>query len=238
MTRIDANAEVGAVVAESPSTSRVFERYGIDYCCAGRRRLADACASRGLDTSAVLKDLEEAAATSPPADGWDDRPVSELLDHILGRHHAYLHAELPRLQALMDKVARVHGDRYPNVVPELAERYGQLHEDLVQHMVKEEQILFPSIRAIETGRACEAPCADLTGPVEIMEWEHEECGRTLARMREVTHAYAPPEGACASLVALFAGLQEMETDLHRHIHLENRHVHPRALALSGADRGR
>jgi regulator of cell morphogenesis and NO signaling len=132
----------------------------------------------------------------------------------------------------MEKVERVHGPNHPEVLPELARLYRRLAWDLEQHMAKEEEVLFPAIRALEAGGPSRIHCGHLSSPIRVMEWEHDECGRILARMREVTRDYALPEGACGSFAALYGGLAAMEADLHAHIHLENHLVHPRALALA------
>jgi regulator of cell morphogenesis and NO signaling len=233
MNRFDAKREVGSIVAEAPATSRVFERFGIDYCCGGNQPVAAACAARGLPTEEVLGALEREAG-SPIAEDrdWRGESLSALLDHILEAHHEYLRREIPRLRGLVRKVQEVHGDTHPGLFPELARLFERLVGDLEPHMEKEEMILFPAIRSLESGGPAPIPCGHLAGPIRVMEWEHEEVGGILQQMRRLTAGYEPPGDACASFVTLYRGLAEMEADLHRHIHLENNVLHPRALAAA------
>jgi len=233
MVRFEVTESVGTVVAKAPATSRVFERHGIDYCCGGMVALGLACAGKGLDVARVLAELEAEVATRPAGRDWTAASPGELIDHILATHHEFVKRELPRLDTLMTKVHRVHGDAHPETLPEMARLWGQVSGELRPHLMKEEQILFPAIRALAEGRPGGMPPAWLEGPIGVMEQEHEEVGAQLARMRELSGGYVAPEGACGSWRALWSGLDEFEQDLHRHIHLENSVLHPAARRLAG-----
>jgi regulator of cell morphogenesis and NO signaling len=233
MSRFTGTQSVGEVVAVAPATSRVFERHGIDFCCGGKATLSEACAARRLEVAALVAELESELAERPAERRWADASPGELIEHILATHHVFVKRELPRLDALMDKVHRVHGAAHPETLPEMARLWAQTSNDLAPHLMKEEEILFPAIVALAAGRRSAMPPAWLEGPIGVMEQEHEEVGRLLARMRELAEDYAVPEGACGSWRALWAGLDEFERDLHRHIHLENEVLHPRARALAG-----
>lgn len=213
---------VGEIAAENPSSVRVFEKYEIDYCCGGKIPLADACQARGIQAADLERELSEAAAGRPADErDWNSAPLGLLIDHILSTHHVYLKRELPRLRVLLGKVLAAHGaNRADSLVP-LGRIFDALRDELESHMAKEEMILFPAIR---NGFAM------VSQPIRVMEHEHDSAGRALAAMREVTGNYTLPENACNTYRALFSGLEEMETDLHRHIHLENNILFPRAMA--------
>jgi regulator of cell morphogenesis and NO signaling len=214
---------VGEIAAENPSSVRVFEKYEIDYCCGGRIPLADACRARGIQAADLERELSQAAAGRPVDEsGWNTAPLGLLIDHILSTHHVYLKRELPRLRVMLGKVLAAHGDHHPDSLVPLSRIFDGLRDELESHMAKEEMILFPAIR---NGFGM------VSGPIRVLEHEHDSAGRALAAMRRVTAGYALPQDACNTYRALFSGLQEMETDLHRHIHLENNVLFPRAMAV-------
>ena len=226
---------VGQLVVERPSRSRVFEELGIDYCCGGRKSLADACRSRGLDPDTVLQALlgNEPAEPADTAD-VSSLSLSDLCDLVETRHHAYLKRELPRLQFMVERVASVHGDHSP-WMREVATVFSPLHEELAAHMQKEERVLFPLIRAIEAGQtgAAQHCGGTIAHPIRAMEYEHDSAGDALHRIRDLTGSYTPPANACNTFRAVLDGLRELELDMHRHIHKENNVLFPRALELEG-----
>ena len=217
MTTLNMDITVGRIAAETPASIRVFEKYGIDFCCGGGTAFAEACAVRGLAAETVMAEIER-AAQGPGEDrtDWGTAPVGALIDHIIGTHHLYLKAELPRLEAMLAKVMAAHGD----AVPAIAEVFGPMKEELEAHLMKEEMILFPLIRSGRPGAM---------GPIRVMLAEHDSAGEALKRMRSLTDGYKAPAQACNTWRGLYAGLEEMEGDLHRHIHLENNILFPRAL---------
>lgn len=219
---INASTRIGKIAAQHPQATRVFHRYGIDFCCGGNKPLADACAAHGIDTDVVVKELQEQLGASK-ADGtrWDQQPIRDLIQHILVTFHEPLHEELPRLSALARKVYDVHRDKDPETLSELLDIVIGLETELESHMAKEEQVLFPMILS---GRGAMA-----AGPIAVMEHEHEFAGQSLTRLRELTNDYEVPEKACNTWRALWHGLAELEKDLHEHIHLENNILFPRVL---------
>ncbi len=203
-----------------PGASRVFHRHGLDFCCHGRRSLAEACAPDGLDVDALIEELITEERAAPPATRWDERPLDELMDHILAHYHEAHRAELPRLLEMAQKVERVHGDK-PECPAGLARHLANVAASMEDHMQKEEQVLFPAFRGGQ------GPLAGM--PVRCMEQEHEEHARNLERTRALAHDFVPPEGACATWRALYLGLEQLEQDLMDHVHLENHVLFPRAL---------
>jgi regulator of cell morphogenesis and NO signaling len=221
---------VGEIVAENPSQARVFQVFGIDFCCQGGRTLREACTLKGIGLESVIEQLEAANATpNAPENNPALLPPVELIEHIVNKHHACLRAELPRIHAMSGRVAKVHGGHTPSLV-EVFDVFCAMAAELDSHMMKEEQILFPAIRALCEG----SRVMPLDAPVARMLQEHDDAGAALARMRELTNGFTPPPEACNTYRALFAGLAELEEDLHRHIHLENAVLFPQAMALAKA----
>jgi regulator of cell morphogenesis and NO signaling len=219
---------VGELVAERPGRSRVFQAFNIDFCCQGGRTLREACERKGLAAEAVADQLEaELADNSAPAQNPAELPPHELAAYIVETHHGFLRRELPRLHAMAERVAHVHGGHTPSLI-EMFHIYTGMEAELASHMMKEEQILFPAVVAMSRGEA--APLT-LDGPISCMIHEHEEVGAALARLRELSRGFQPPADACNTYRALFAGLHDLEEDLHRHIHLENAVLFPAARAM-------
>ncbi len=219
---------VGEIVAARPLLARLFEQLGIDYCCGGKQPLAAVCARRGLDlgtTLALLESAGAALAAGAPEVNAAAMGQAELADHIEAVHHAYLKTELPRLVEMADRVALKHEWRDARL-REVRLAVRDLAEEMLSHMQKEEQILFPLVRRIAAG---EQP-ADLAGPIAQMEAEHESAGGLTGRLRLLTDGFTPGADACNTHRALLAGLAEFEADLHRHVHKENNILFPRALA--------
>jgi regulator of cell morphogenesis and NO signaling len=222
-----------------PGATRIFEDFRIDYCCRGARTLADACAADGVALEQVVPRLERAAArmTAIAEDGWHERPLFELVRHIVDRHHTYTRDELDRLGPLAHKVARVHGKRHPELEEVLA-LFVEMADELGPHLRKEEIVLFPYIEDLETAtRAARPhrapPFGRVENPVRMMMVEHDHAGTILRKLRAVTSDYAAPPDACGSYQALYAGLEALERDLHEHIHLESNILFPRAILLEG-----
>jgi len=219
---IHSDSQVGRIAAEHPISTRVFARYGIDYCCGGGVPLAEACESRGLDAERVMEEIQrEVDPVAGAGEHWSEAPLPDLVTHILVAYHQPLKEELPRLEAMARKVLEVHRDKEPEMLTELLSVYLGIKADLEPHMEKEEQILFPMI---QRGQGFLAD-----GPVAVMREEHEVVGSALKRLRALTNDYEVPARACNTWRALWHGLAAMEKELHQHIHLENNILFPRAL---------
>lgn len=237
MTEISGMATVGALVAERPLRAKLFERHDIDFCCGGKKTIFEVCQTKELDAKWLIAELTNFDAqtamivSEPPL---ASSTLSELIDHIETTHHAYLKEHLPRLLKLMDKVAHVHGETKPFLLRMRGLIY-ELFEDLMPHMMKEEEVLFPLIRRLE--KSDQLPmfhCGSIQNPMRVMEIEHEEVGRLLRKIRQITDEYKPPSDACNSFLALYAFLEDLERDLHIHIHKENNILHPRVRELEAA----
>jgi regulator of cell morphogenesis and NO signaling len=229
---IDPTTTLGDLVTSHPDLASELERRSLDYCCGGTRTLADACSTQGLDPSAVVEELAAVATAEPAA--WADLGAAELVDHLERTHHAYLHAELPRLAALSAKVRSVHGANHPEL-EEVDTTFGQLRGELDPHLAKEERVLFPMIR--ELARDAEEPalhCGSLQHPISQMLREHDQAGALLERLRSVTEGYTVPADGCASYRALYQALEQLESDTHLHVHIENNRLFPMVVELEQA----
>ncbi|HET6381907.1 MAG TPA: iron-sulfur cluster repair di-iron protein [Armatimonadota bacterium] len=231
MSQIALTSEVGQLVAESPETARIFERFGIDYCCGGKMSLAKACARKGVDVVDVLEALEISERRTPTREsGLASSSLADLVDHIVEVHHAYLKEEMPRLHEIIEKVDRVHGDQHPEL-HEVIRTYADFRTDMEMHMGKEETVLFPMCKQLETTQTRPSfHCGTIENPIDVMEAEHEAAGQALAQMRRLTNDFTPPADACNTYRVMLDGLACLEADTHQHVHLENNILFPRAVA--------
>jgi regulator of cell morphogenesis and NO signaling len=228
---------VGTVAAEHPGTIRVFERYGIDFCCGGKRSLGDVCREKGVEVGALARELtaELALREEKVPTRWTDVELPAVVDHILRRFHRRLDEDLPRLAQMMQKVLGVYGAARPELA-EAARTFAALREDIEPHMMKEERVLFPYIQRMH-GLAgvgtplLASPFGSIDSPIRVMEMEHESVGHLLAELRRLTNGYSAPPDACNTYRGLMHGLAELERDTHEHIHLENNVLFTRAKAL-------
>lgn len=240
MTSIE-NKTVREIAIENPATVRIFESLGIDYCCGGRRSLEEACnrAHVPLPQALELIATAEPEARSSEEDNWPDASLSDLIQQIVNRHHSFVRQEVPRLEALCDKVVSRHGEAHPELAS-IQALFGALGQELSAHMMKEEHILFPYLEKMETAvRKNEPFPASCFGtiqmPIARMLADHDDAGELTAKIRSLANGFQAPEGACPSYHGLYHGLEEFERDLHRHIHLENNILFPRAVEM---ERGR
>jgi regulator of cell morphogenesis and NO signaling len=231
------DATIGEMVTDNFRTAAVFQSYGIDFCCRGNRTLAQACAEKGIDREAVLADLRKIDGNGggdplPKFDLWE---LDFLMDYIVNNHHSYVRRMLPTLYQHTAKIASVHGGNHPELM-RVASGFAAIGQELEQHMLKEEQVLFPFIkRLVAARRAGMTPAAPPFGtvrnPIAMMQREHQNAGDEMALIRELTNNYTPPEDACTTYRVTLQELQEFEQDLHRHVHLENNILFPKALRL-------
>lgn len=217
-----------------PSAIPIFERLQIDYCCHGNRPIAEACRTAGITPDELLGMIESevAAPQSAPA---AEEPLDVLTSFVINTHHAYTRQALETMQMLAAKVRDAHEVRHPELVT-LAGLARELNADLIPHMLKEEQVLFPYVNALQDAdrNGTEPPMpffGTIKNPIRMMMLEHEVAGETMARMRSASSDFRVPQDACPSYRAYFNLLQEFEADLHRHIHLENNVLFPRAAKL-------
>lgn len=226
------------VAALSLGAVRTLERYGLDYCCGGKRPFDEACLSKALNPQSVLEEIQRAQGAGAEDRDWQKARLGDLVRHIVGTHHEYLKLELPALANRLAKVHSVHGPRDPEMLNRMVEVFGSLRAEMELHMHKEETILFPFIeqygRAEDQGAPVPpVPFGSIARPIGVMETEHAAAGDALGELRTLTKNYELPAYACTTVRTLYEGLKALEADLHVHIHLENNILFPRALALEG-----
>lgn len=218
---------LGDLVTADSRRARVLEGFGLDYCCNGHRTLVEAVSDAGLDLAEVATALTFADA--PPAASALPLEHGALAHDIVDTHHAFMWEEMPRLQALVDKVHGVHGSAHPELA-QVREAYTRAVAEIEPHMTTEERKVFPAISRMErTGSRPDS--GSLAGAIDQLRREHDVVGELFRSISDVTHGYAVPTDACASYTAMLQGLQEMEHDLHEHIHKENNVLFPRVLEL-------
>lgn len=227
---------VREIALQVPESTRIFEKYKIDYCCGGNQPLAQACASAGIEVDNVMSMLA-GVAEPKVAHGVDFKEASlpDLITHILETHHVFTKAEMDRLELLAEKVANAHGTNHPELI-RLKDLVEALCAELKPHMFKEEQLLFPYMIAMSDAAEHErpapfAPFGTVNNPIRMMIREHDGAGDILRALRSLTADYTLPADACTSYRTLFHALENFEMDLHQHIHLENNILFPKALDL-------
>lgn len=227
---------VGELAVEVPTSIRVFEAWKIDYCCGGLTPLSDACAAVGKSVDEFMAELERAAAVPDgTARNWSADTLAAMGANIVAMYHVYTREELQTVIPLAAKVLGVHGERHPELA-EVAALVQELTNDMLPHMLKEEQVLFPYVQQLEAAATNGQPAptpffGTVKNPVRMMMLEHDRVGELLARLRVVTADYAAPDDACFSYRELYRRLAEFELRTHEHVHVENNVYFPRAVTL-------
>ena len=226
---------VREIAIQNPGSVRVFESLGIDYCCGGKRPLREACQRAAVPLEEVLRLLSAAGDRQEVPGNWAEASVKDLVAHIVRDHHGYVRRESPRLVSKLEKVVVRHGGAHPEVKT-IQELFVALIDELLAHMIKEENVLFPYLAKMEAstsdGRALpHAIFGSIEVPISRMVADHDDAGELTARIRALSGDFQPPVGACPTYRALYQGLEEFERDLHRHVHLENNILFPRALEM-------
>jgi len=227
---------IGELVAKDYRKAEVFKKYGLDFCCGGKKSVARACREKGISPAQVEQELN--ALTETPLSraqnfaAWD---LNFLADYIENNHHTYVREALPALTEYTTKIARVHGEWHPEL-REIARHFAAVASELNAHMPKEERVLFPYIRRLNEAEKVGASVVrpgfgSIQNPINMMEMEHEAAGNSMEAIRELSNNYTLPAYACTTYRLAFAKLQEFEADLHQHIHLENNILFPKAVAL-------
>ncbi len=230
---------IGAIVAHDLETAKIFERYGIDFCCGGETKLGEACRQTGADPEEVVADLRKVEHIDHhTVDQINHLSPTELTAHIVQTHHDYLREALPRLGDLCEKVYNAHGEAHPELL-DLQEAFQDLRNDIEAHLQKEEQVLFPHIQGLEEAyrqqsSAPEACFQSIRQPIAMMEAEHEDAGIALGRIRTLSNHYTAPPDACTSWQLLLRELSHLELDTHVHVAKENYVLHQLAREMEDA----
>lgn len=226
---------LGDIVARDYRAAAVLERFGLDFCCGGRRTLDEACGAKNVSPQQVAAALDELTGSAPsdaPDRSWD---AGALITHIVSVHHAYVREALPSITAHLEKLVRAHGERHPELL-RIAEHVDNVARDMKTHMFKEEEVLFPYVRALQAAVTHGAPpppnmFGTVQNPIRMMEIEHAAAGNELEVIRELTNNYTVPADGCTTYRVCFRELEAFDADLRRHVHLENNVLFPKALGL-------
>jgi len=227
---------VGEFVAEDYRTAKVFERYGIDFCCGGKVGLSDACRERGIDPAAMQEEIEAVKAEplerSQNYGAWG---LPFLSDYIINTHHSYLNENTNQIAVYANKIAQVHGAHHPEVI-EIARIFDKIAIDMAVHLREEEEVLFPAIRRVDAARkdGVEPDATDLDALkkcLETLHQDHDAIGDAVHTIRDLSKGYAIPADVCNTFVVTYQKLKEFEDDLHKHVHLENNILFPKAAKL-------
>lgn len=222
-------SKTGDIVTQFPMASQIFKKYKIDFCCGGDRPIGEALEQKQLDKEEVLQQINELYQASKSENkkqiNWAEQDYGTLIDHVLNVHHAYLNQALPELAAFVKKVYRVHGQHRPELA-EVFSLFNQLKMELEHHLIQEEEMIFPKVKEYEQAPS-QTKLEEIVQAIEVLEREHERSGNLLHELRKVTNDYILPEGACNTYRLTYLKLEELESDLFEHIHLENNILFPR-----------
>ena len=229
------NKTVANLVTENIKTAHVFKKYGIDFCCGGGEKIEKACENKNVALADLEQELLKATGSVEKNFNYNSWNLDFLADHIINVHHQYIEENIPLLLQYSERVAKVHGNSYPEV-KEIENLFQQVAGELASHLKKEELILFHFIKkmvqAQQREEILECPTfGTAENPVKMMEDEHEHAGELFRKIAELSNNYTPPASACNTFRAMYSKLDEFEQDLHLHIHLENNILFPKAIEL-------
>lgn len=224
------NALLGELVTDDFRVAEIFKHAGIDFCCGGKKSLEQACKEKNID----LKSIEEEIRAIGKAPALSNINYKEwepgfLADYIVNTHHKYVLKTLPDLIFYTKKIASVHGLHHPELI-EVARLFEEINKELLQHLQKEEEVLFPAIKSVVQNNTIELQSV-ISSEITRMSKEHEFAGGAMDKINEITGGYKVPEDGCNSYQVAFKMLKQFEDDLHIHVHLENNILYPKALKL-------
>ncbi|HQE11672.1 MAG TPA: iron-sulfur cluster repair di-iron protein [Flavipsychrobacter sp.] len=232
---MESSETVGQIAAKDLRKAEVFKKYGIDFCCGGKKTVREVCEEKGIDPAIVEKELQQTAQQVTNRNtNYNEWNLDFLADYIVNTHHNYVRKYLPELRGYALKVARVHGGHHPELLP-IQKLVEEIYEELTEHMINEENILFPLVKKIVMAKNNQAAVnydgESLSVLVDTMEKEHDSVGRAFDEIRSLSTNYTIPADGCASYSLLYKMLEEFENDLHVHIHLENNILFPRTIEM-------
>lgn len=236
---LGSETKVKEIALSNPGARHILEDAGIDYCCGGGKSLQEACLKANVSEAEILGRLRQNSERVAPSESrWISAPLAELTKHIRERHHQYVRDSIPRLRALLAKIREKHGDNHREL-GEIEKLFGDVAREMLMHMQKEEQILFPFIDALERASngngTIEPPFFQtVKNPIHSMLKEHDSAGELIRQIRTASNGYRAPADGCTSYHTAYQGLEEFEKDLHLHVHLENNILFPRAVEVETA----
>jgi len=227
---ITANSLVRDIVNELPKASDLFKKNRIDFCCGGNIPLSQAAEQNELNLDNLIEELkdvfEKYENTEKNVDVWTDSDSHTIINHVINNYHRVSEEELAMLSPYVTKVSRVHGEHHPELI-KMNELFYEFKKELLEHMAKEEEIVFPLIKQLADGTAAN-PEEAIKMIVEL-EKEHDHAGELLRQIRAVTSDFALPLDACGTYRLVYARLEALESLTFMHVHLENNILFPRYL---------
>lgn len=230
------NKSVGEIVAEDYRAAGVFENYKIDFCCNGGRSLSAVAAEKGLEVGALVDEIQQAQISGDGgATDYESWPLDLLADYIVKTHHRYSEAQITKIKPYLEKITQVHGDRHPELA-EINKIFNAIAGEIAAHTKKEEIMVFPFIKKLVNAKENNLPYENprsktVEDPVNMLKHEHDDQGDAFKKMAELSDDYTTPEDGCNTYRVTFGLLKEFQQDLHKHIHLENNILFPKAIAL-------
>lgn len=226
---------IGEIAVKDLRKAEVFKKYGIDFCCGGKKTLSEVCAEKNIDVTKIETELQQLSTEGKVSNvSYNEWNIDFLADYIVNTHHSYVRKYLPELRGYALKVAQVHGEHHPELLP-IQKLVEEINEELTEHMEQEEKVLFSYVKQIVHSKNTNQPLVKegktLQELIEELEKEHDFVGRCFDKIRELSNGYAIPEDACSSYKLLYKMIQEFEDDLHIHIHLENNILFPKAVDM-------
>src|SRR5450759_5394401 len=228
--------KVKDIALSNPAATQALENAGLDNCCGGGKSLHEGCLDVDVPAEEILSRLRENSKdVSPDEASWTSALLSDLTRHIREKHHRYVREAILRVQTLLDKVKAKHGENHPEIT-DIERLFTEVGREMIMHMQKEEQILFPYIDALErvtsVHSSVEPPFFQtVVNPIHAMMKEHDAAGELVKQIRKASSEYTAPADACTSYKALYQDLREFEADLHQHVHLENNILFPRSVEM-------
>ncbi len=232
-------ATLKELVTNNFQTAAVFEKYSLDFCCRGGKTIDEACKEKGINLLTVLDELSQVENDNKNVStSFTEMAPDVLCNHIVNTHHAYVAKMIPVLYAHTQKVAAVHGANHPELIS-IAKHFETVALEFQQHMKKEEQMLFPFIKALYAATkknepVIHSPFGSVKNPIQMMETEHQHAGDEMFEIRSLSNNYTIPEDGCTTYRITYKELQDFERDLHEHVHLENNILFPAAVLLEQA----
>lgn len=222
------NTLVRDIVNELPKTSDVFKKFRIDFCCGGNIPLSEAIAANGINEEAIIEELkavfEKHSSAETDVEVWTKSDSTTIIDHVINHYHRTSEEELSLLSPYVTKVSRVHGDSHPELL-KVHELFYEFKKELLEHMAKEEEVVFPLIRQLADGTVENRE--EAINMIVELEKEHDHAGEILRQIRAVTSDYTLPLDACGTYRLVYKRLEDLEGLTFMHVHLENNILFPR-----------
>ena len=223
------NKTLSEIVTDNHRAAPIFEKYGLDFCCKGKRPLKTACADKEVDTNHLLADLYKIFSDKSASSPFNNMSMTELSTYIVRVHHNYVKTMGPQILAYLSKVNKKHGDLFP-YIGDIVALFADVQKDLEQHMDKEEKILFPRIRQLDGDERADQGLDNIQATIDILEEDHDHAALGMQKIRALANDFQPPPTACTTHIVALTSLKAFEEDLHQHVHLENNILFPTALA--------